>query len=121
MDLFIGIWIPTLGKLQKHVLPGVNVPSNSKVVDYVEDLGCLNWSLLKLFFPHDILERFRSYHPPRADFRSDSCSWRKTSTGNFTVKPAYQSLFRLIVVWREKYGRAYGILLLIRELKHFFG
>lgn len=111
MELFKDTWIPKLGKLQEHVLPGADIPFNLKVVDYVDNSGCWNWRILRSIFPYDILEHIRCLHPPRADFGSDSCFWGWASSGHFTLRSAYNSLVPTIGDVEGKTWKVIGTLM----------
>lgn len=85
-------WVPTIGSLRHHLIPGMSISPIARVVAFVNDDGNWNWSELELFFHKDILDRIVACHPPNEDLGEDVCMWKLSSNGNFIVRMAYNSV-----------------------------
>lgn len=85
-------WVPSIGPLHRHIIPGMSILANVKVADFVTVDG--NWDRMKLslFFNKEILDRIVSCHPPPEELGEDICTWKLSSNGNFTLKSAYKSV-----------------------------
>ena len=66
-----------------------------KAVDFFVDSSGLAWDMFERFVPAEVASIIAATSPPRAMEEDDVAFWGPSSTGDFTVKTAYDSLARV--------------------------
>ncbi|XP_047979357.1 uncharacterized protein LOC125221277 [Salvia hispanica] len=73
----------------------VNNAFGMKAVDFFVDSSGLAWDMFERFVPAEVASIIAATSPPRAMEEDDVAFWGPSSTGDFTVKTAYDSLARV--------------------------
>lgn len=82
----------TVGEVSELSALGRVIEPQLKVVDFVPHDGNWNWLELANYFPRDILERISACCTPNESLGEDSCLWKPSKNGKFSVKSAYGSV-----------------------------
>ena len=86
-------WIPGVHKLEDLAVVDIDADESGKwVADCADGRGEWNWENIRSSLTEDCLGLFHSVKAPEDNLGRDSVAWLHSSTGDFTMKSAYNCL-----------------------------